>query len=206
MALCVGTRLGPYEVLRLLGAGGMGEVYEARDTRLDRTVAVKVLPAALAADPARKQRFEHEARAVAALQHPHICVLHDVGAVDGVDFLVLEHLEGATLAKRLLCGPLKREEALRFGSQIADALDAAHRRGVVHRDLKPANVMLTKGGVKLLDFGLARLLPKGEPGDATATEATESRAMAGTLPYMSPEQLLGRAVDARTDIWALAGC
>ena len=181
----------------------MGEVYEARDTRLGRTVGIKVLPSALAADLERRQRFEQEARAVSALQHSHICVLHDVGAEDGVDFLVLEHLEGATLAKRLLSGPLKREEALRFGSQIADALDAAHRRGIVHRDLKPANVMVTKGGVKLLDFGLARLLPQRDPGAATVTETTEPRAAAGTLPYMSPEQLQGQAADARSDIWAL---
>jgi serine/threonine-protein kinase len=181
----------------------MGEVYEARDTRLGRTVALKVLLPALAADPARRQRFEQEARAVSALQHPHVCVLHDVGVEDGVDFLVLERLEGTTLARRLLSGPLKRQEALRFGSQIADALDAAHRRGVVHRDLKPANVMVTKGGVKLLDFGLARLRPEREPGEETATEETEPRAVAGTLPYMSPEQLQGREVDARSDIWAL---
>src|SRR5205809_605547 len=156
MALSVGTKLGPYEVLAPVGAGGMGEVYKARDTRLDRTVAIKILPSA---DPELRARFEREAKAIAALQHPHICTLHDVGHQDGTDYLVMEYLEGETLADRLTRGPLKLDEALKTAIDIADALDAAHRAGRVHRDLKPANVMLTKSGATLLDFGLAKLRP-----------------------------------------------
>src|SRR5437879_7962565 len=156
MPLLPGTHLGPYEIMTPLGAGGMGEVYRARDTRLDRTVAIKMLHAQLSADPVRKQRFEREAKTISSLNHPHICVLHDVGSQDGVDYLVMECVEGETLAKRLEKGALPLEQVLKFGAQVADALDKAHRSGVVHRDLKPSNIMLTKSGVKLLDFGLAK--------------------------------------------------
>src|SRR5262247_688129 len=156
MPLAPGTRLGPYEVLAPLGAGGMGEVYRARDTRLERTVAIKILPAHLSSDPGRKQRFEREAKTVSGLNHPHICVLYDVGHQDGIDFLVMECVEGETLAKRLEKGPLPLEQVLKYGAQIADALDKAHRAGIVHRDLKPGNIMLTASGAKLLDFGLAK--------------------------------------------------
>src|ERR1700680_929731 len=156
MALPLGTHLGPFEILARLGAGGMGEVYRARDTRLGRDVAVKILPKELSADGARKQRFEREAKTISALNHPNICVLHDVGSQDGLDYLVMECVEGETLAKRLEKGALPLEQVLHYGAQIADALDKAHRAGIVHRDLKPANIMLTVSGVKLLDFGLAK--------------------------------------------------
>src|SRR3989442_7408255 len=156
MALSSGTNLGPYEIDAPLGAGGMGEVYRARDTRLERTVAIKILPAQLSADPVRKQRFEREAKTISSLNHPHICVLYDVGSQDGVDYLVMECVEGDTLAKRLEKGPLALDQVLKFGAQIADGLDKAHRSGVVHRDLKPGNIMLTSTGAKLLDFGLAK--------------------------------------------------
>ncbi len=218
--LSSGTRLGPYEITAFVGAGGMGEVYEARDTRLGRTVAIKVLPPDLAADKERRRRFEHEARAVSALNHPHICTLHDIGRLRAegasagqggeVEFLVLEHLEGETLAARLRKGPLPLAQALDYGAQIADALSAAHRQGIVHRDLKPANVMLTKSGAKLLDFGLAKLRAHGErpvvSAGASTTESeplTDRGVILGTLPYMAPEQLEGKPADARTDIWAL---
>src|SRR5215471_1413185 len=154
MALTSGTRLGPYEILSPLGAGGMGEVYRARDTRLERTVAVKVLPEHLSKSEEVRQRFEREAKTISALSHPHICALYDLGNQDGVEYLVMEYLEGETLAARLVKGPLPTEQLLRWGVEIADALDKAHRQGIVHRDLKPGNVMLTKSGVKLLDFGL----------------------------------------------------
>src|SRR5687768_463233 len=156
MALVPGTRLGPYEVIAPIGVGGMGEVYKATDTRLDRTVAIKVLPEHVAADPDLKQRFEREAKTLAALSHPHICPIHDVGNQNGIDFLVMEHLDGETLEQRLKKGALPLDQALHVGIQIADALSAAHRVGVVHRDLKPGNIMLTKSGAKLLDFGLAK--------------------------------------------------
>src|SRR5580693_396098 len=156
MPLASGTHLGPYEIQSPLGAGGMGEVYRARDTRLDRTVAIKILPAQLSNDPVRKQRFEREAKTISSLNHPHICVLHDVGHQDGIDYLVMECVEGESLAQRLEKGPLPLEQVLKFGAQIADALDKAHRSGVVHRDLKPGNIMLTPTGAKLLDFGLAK--------------------------------------------------
>jgi Tol biopolymer transport system component len=211
MALPTGTRLGPYEILGPLGAGGMGEVYSARDGRLDRAVAIKVLPEHLASDPRLRQRFEREARALAALSHPHICTLHDVGEQDGVSFLVMERLEGETLAARLAKGALPLSEVTRVGSQIAAALDQAHRRGVVHRDLKPANVMLTRAGAKLLDFGLARPavdVLASPAGDLTRlpTESqplTTNQEIVGTIPYMAPEQLEGREPDTRTDIFAL---
>src|SRR5499427_852357 len=156
MALSPGTRLGPYEIAAAIGAGGMGEVYRGRDTRLDRTVAIKVLPAHFSTDPVRKQRFEREAKTISNLNHPHICVLHDIGSQDGVDYLVMECVEGETLAKRLEKGPLPLEQVLKLGAQISDALDRAHRAGIVHRDLKPGNIMLTATGAKLLDFGLAK--------------------------------------------------
>ncbi len=215
MRLSAGSLIGRYEILSPLGAGGMGEVYRARDTRLDRTVAIKVLPPHLAGDEQWRRRFEREARAVSSLSHPHICSLYDVGRQDEVDFIVMEHLEGETLAARLARGPLPLDKLLRAGAEIADALDRAHRRGVVHRDLKPANVMLTKAGTKLLDFGLARLraeagsTPAPGAGDLTAltTRArqeplTHDGAIPGTLPYMAPEQLEGSDADARTDLFA----
>jgi eukaryotic-like serine/threonine-protein kinase len=211
MSVSVGTKLGPYRIEAPIGAGGMGEVYRAKDTRLDRTVAVKVLPNELSSKPGLRQRFEHEARAIASLNHPHICALHDVGQQDGVDFLVMEYLEGETLAARLSHGALKTEQLLRYAIQIADALDKAHRQGFVHRDLKPGNVMLTRAGVKLLDFGLATIARDGKgPGgvisgtDATLTvqPLTGEGMIVGTLPYMAPEQLEGKETDARTDIFA----
>src|SRR5437868_3061182 len=156
MTLSPGTKLGPYEVVAPIGAGGMGEVYRAKDTRLDRSVAIKILPAHFSADPVRKQRFEREAKTISSLNHPHICVLYDVGQQDGTDYLVMECVEGDTLAKRLEKGPLPLEQVLKYGAQIADALDKAHRSGIVHRDLKPQNIMLTATGAKLLDFGLAK--------------------------------------------------
>ena len=168
MPLDVGTQLGPYEILAPLGAGGMGEVYKARDTRLDRTVAIKVLPEHVASDPDLKQRFEREAKTISSLNHPHICTLHDIGSQDGIDFLVMEYLEGDTLAQRLEKGALPLEQALRVAIEIADALDKAHRQGITHRDLKPGNIMLTTAGAKLLDFGLAKLKPVEATGGLTA--------------------------------------
>ena len=156
MSLSAGTKLGPYEIQSPLGAGGMGEVYRARDTRLDRTVAIKVLPQGLADTPEVRQRFEREARAVSSLNHPHICALYDVGNQDGIEYLVMEYIEGETLAKRLESGPLATTDLLHYAIEVADALDRAHRQGVIHRDLKPGNIMLTKSGAKLLDFGLAK--------------------------------------------------
>ena len=156
MPLAPGTRLGPYEISAPLGAGGMGEVYRALDTRLERTVAIKILPEHLSSDPARKQRFEREAKTVSSLNHPHICLLHDVGSPDGISYLVMECVEGETLAKRLEKGAFALEQVLKYGMQVADALDKVHRSGVVHRDLKPGNIMLTPSGAKLLDFGLAK--------------------------------------------------
>ena len=211
MALAAGTRLGAYEILSLIGSGGMGEVYRAVDRRLDRTVAIKVLPAELATDPQLRDRFEREARAISSLNHPHICVLHDIGRDADVDFLVLEFLEGQTLAERLVKGPLPVKEALRVAIQICDALAKAHRAGIVHRDLKPANVMLTTAGAKLLDFGLAKaavpivatsglsLMPTTPPG------VTAQGTILGTFQYMAPEQIEGLEADARTDIFAFGG-
>ena len=207
MSLAPGVRLGPYEVRSLIGMGGMGEVYKARDTRLDRTVAIKVLSAHVALDPDLRQRFGREARAISALNHPHICSLYDIGQQDDIDFLVMEYLEGQTLAKRLEKGALALDQALQYAIQIADALDKAHRKGIVHRDLKPGNVMLTKSGVKLLDFGLAKLQPSaavaGMSIAATMTNPiTAQGTILGTLQYMAPEQVEGKEADARTDIFA----
>ena len=205
-----GTRLGPYEIREQIGAGGMGEVYSATDTRLDRAVAIKVLPEHLADDPQRRERFEREAKAVSSLNHPHICTLHDVGEQDGTHYLVMELVEGDTLAARLEKGRLPLDQALEYAIQIADALDKAHRQGIVHRDLKPGNIMLTKSGVKLLDFGLAKL--KGDAGPAStfsqmatadaSKPLTAEGSIIGTLQYMAPEQLEGKDADARTDIFA----
>ncbi len=209
MAFPSGFKFGPYEILAPLGSGGMGEVYRAKDTRLGRDVAVKVLPHDMSADPARKQRFEREAQAISALNHPHICVLHDVGSQDGVDFLVMELMDGEPLSKRLEKGPLPLDQVVKFGSQIADGLDKAHRAGIVHRDLKPANIMLTPSGAKLLDFGLAKpaaasaslaTLTALSPASAPVTEAGM---VVGTFQYMSPEQVEGKDVDARSDIFSL---
>jgi Tol biopolymer transport system component/predicted Ser/Thr protein kinase len=209
MAILPGRRLGPYEILSAIGAGGMGEVYRARDTRLDRTVAIKVLPTHLADKPELRERFEREARTIASLNHPHICTLHDIGQQDGIDYLVMEYLEGETLAQRLLKGSLPLEQVLQYAIEIADALDKAHRKGVTHRDLKPGNIMLTKTGTKLLDFGLAKLKQEVAPANVQFSELptaddplTAKGTIVGTLQYMAPEQLEGKEVDARTDIFA----
>ena len=209
MALSAGTSLGPYEILSLIGAGGMGEVYKARDTRLNRTVAIKTLAQQVSNDSELKKRFEREAQAVAALNHPHICVLHDIGCQDGIDYLVMEYLDGETLAARLLKGPLPLEQALGYAVEIADALDKAHRASVTHRDLKAANIMLTKSGAKLLDFGLAKLREAGPAAGAslsalpTMTDGlTAQGTILGTLQYMAPEQLEGQEADARADIFS----
>ncbi len=208
MPLASGVRLGPYEIESPLGAGGMGEVYKARDTRLNRPVAIKILPAALAGDSTFRDRFEREAKTIASLTHAHICTLHDVGSHDGIDYLVMEYLEGETLATRLDRGALELADAYRIAIEIADALDKAHGANIVHRDLKPGNVMLTKQGAKLLDFGLAKtstavgagaglsMLPTTPP--ALTAEGT----ILGTFQYMAPEQLEGKEADARTDIFA----
>jgi len=210
MAVVSGQRLGPYEILSAVGIGGMGEVYRARDTRLDRTVAIKILPDRLADRPDLRERFEREARTIASLNHPHICVLHDIGRHNGTDYLVMEYLEGDTLAQRLEKGPLPFEQVLLYAIEIADALDKAHRKGITHRDLKPGNIVLSKMGAKLLDFGLAKLrketVPAASPVSAFPTEQdpiTAEGTIVGTLQYMAPEQLEGKGADARTDIFAL---
>ena len=198
-----GASLGPYEVVAPIGAGGMGEVYQARDTRLDRTVAVKLLSAA-DPNPERLQRFRREARAVSRLNHPNICALFDISEQDGKPFLVMEYVSGETLAKRIEAGPLPVSQVLRYGMEIATALDCAHREGIVHRDLKPANVMITRDGVKLLDFGLAQLTQAAEDSaEMTESNLTREGVVIGTVPYMAPEQVEGRRMDARTDIFAL---
>ena len=207
MPLAAGARVGPYEIMASLGAGGMGEVYQAHDSRLDRAVAIKVLTSSRGATPVELERFQREAKAIARVGHPHICTLHDVGQQDGMAFLVMELLEGETLATRLERGTLPLDRALVIGIQIAEALAAAHSKGVIHRDLKPSNVMLTASGVKLLDFGLAKL--RDAEYDDSAQKPTKSLALTdegtvlGTLPYMAPEQVEGRQADARTDIFAL---
>jgi eukaryotic-like serine/threonine-protein kinase len=219
MALPSGTKLGPYEIQSPLGAGGMGEVYRARDIRLDRTVAVKVLASHLSSSPELKQRMEREARAISSLNHPHICHLYDIGSQDGTDYLVMEFLEGETLAERLRKGPLPLNEILRIGIAVTEALAVAHRQGIVHRDLKPGNIMLTKGGAKLMDFGLAKSAATSAPPGAssapllsaarTMTEAspvsplTTLGALIGTIQYMSPEQIEGKEADPRSDLFAL---
>ena len=208
MSVASGTRLGPYEIVAPIGAGGMGEVYRAKDTRLARDVAIKVLPSQRAPTPEARERFEREARTISQLSHPHICVLHDVGRDGETEYLVMELLEGETLTDRLGRGPLPLDQALRFGGDIASALAAAHARGIVHRDLKPGNVMLTRSGVKLLDFGLARAF--SEPAEVSglteaptmARDLTAEGSIVGTVAYMAPEQLEGRKTDARTDIFA----
>ena len=205
--LNAGTLLGPYRIDALLGSGGMGHVYRATDTRLNRTVAVKVLPKALASDPQFRARFDREAHAIASLNHPHICALHDIGRQEGVDFLVMEYLQGETLARRLEQGRLSIDQTLSLAVQIADALAAAHRQGIVHRDLKPGNIMLTRSGAKLLDFGLAQsatVVAANSPPimPTKPSSVTEEGTILGTLQYMAPEQLEGKDADARTDIFA----
>src|SRR5579872_5444909 len=209
MALQANQRVGPYEILSAIGAGGMGEVYRARDTRLDRIVAVKVLPDHTAARPELRERFEREARTVASLNHAHICTLYDIGHQDGSDYLVMEYLEGETLDERLKKGPLPLAQVLQYAIEIAEALDKAHRKGITHRDLKPGNIMLTKSGTKLLDFGLAKLKQEVAPANVQLSELptandplTAQGMIVGTLQYMAPEQLEGKEVDARTDIFA----
>ncbi|HUF31128.1 MAG TPA: protein kinase [Gemmatimonadaceae bacterium] len=206
MHLDVGSRLGPYEIVSRLGAGGMGEVFKARDSRLGRNVAIKILPPEFADDPQLKTRFEREAKAISQLNHPHICTLYDIGQADGTSYLVLELLEGETLERRIARGALPLAEVIRYGAQIAGALDRAHRAAIVHRDLKPGNVMITNSVAKLLDFGLARSthLPVVTEEAPTAHQTiTAERTTVGTLPYMAPEQLEGKDVDARTDLFAL---
>ena len=208
MTIQSGRMFGPYEILSLLGAGGMGEVYRARDTRLQRSVAIKVLPTELHADEKVRARFEREAQAISSLSHPNICALFDVGHSDGVDYLVMEYLEGESLADRIGRGPLPNSLLLRYGAQIAEGLQQAHRAGVTHRDLKPGNIMVTATGVKILDFGLAKVAePQRVFSDRSAPKTivrdlTEEGSIVGTTPYMSPEQLLGKTLDARTDIFS----
>ena len=208
MSLNAGTRLGPYEIVSSAGAGGMGEVYKARDTRLDRIVAIKVLPTHLAGRAELRERFEREAKTIASLNHPHICTLFDTGHQDDIDFLVMEYIEGETLAQRLQKGPLPLDQVLRYAIEIADALDKAHRKGITHRDLKPGNIMLTKSGTKLLDFGLAKLRQDVAPATPFSELPTANNAITaegtilGTLQYMAPEQVEGKEADARTDIFA----
>jgi eukaryotic-like serine/threonine-protein kinase len=204
MPLSAGTRLGPHEILELLGAGGMGEVYRARDTRLDRVVALKVLHGHLAADEHLRQRFDREARTISQLSHPNICALYDVGHQDGIDYLVIEYLDGETLTRRLEKGPLPIEQVLRYGIQIADALDKAHKQGIVHRDLKPDNIMIVsaKGRevVKVVDFGIAKAAG-GEKGQ----NVTKTGLVVGTPEYMSPEQLSGDGVTSTPSPWCFTG-
>src|SRR5215469_13731576 len=197
MPLQVGSRLGPYEIVAPLGAGGMGEVYRARDTRLGREVAIKILPEQLAAAPEARQRFEREARAVSSLNHPHICTLYDIGRDGGTDFLVMEYLDGGTLAQKIRSGALSGRGAAEIAAQVARGLAAAHARDIVHRDIKPSNIGFTAQGVaKVIDFGLARVV--------SASVGTQSQGVTtGTIGYMSPEQTISQPVDARTDVWAL---
>jgi len=211
--LATGTKLGPYDITAPLGAGGMGEVYRGRDTRLDRTVAIKILPAHLSSNPEARQRFDREARAISSLNHPNICTLYDVGHQDGIDFLVMEFLEGETLAERLAKGPLPTEQVLKYGIEVCEGLERAHKSGVIHRDLKPGNIMLTKSGAKLMDFGLAKATSTGAAPvsglSATIADPSDQRpltaqgTLVGTFQYMSPEQVEGKEADPRSDIFAL---
>ena len=207
MALVAGTKLGPYEIQSLLGAGGMGEVYRARDVRLQRTVAIKILPAHLSSNPDLQARFEQEARSISALQHPNICVVHDIGSQDGVDFMVMEYVAGQTLDKLILPGGLAIDLAIKYAVQIADALSRAHSTSIVHRDLKPSNIMVDENGlVKVLDFGLAKLaasaaMMRGETA-TIETMVTTPGMIVGTVAYMSPEQAEGKPTDARSDIFS----
>src|SRR5271167_4238331 len=213
MALTSGSKLGPYEIQSPLGAGGMGEVYRARDTRLERTVAIKILPAHLSDNPEAKQRFDREARAVSSLNHPNICTLHDVGHQEGADYLVMELLEGETLADRLIRGPLPPAQVLKYGIEICEGLETAHKKGVVHRDLKPGNIMLTKSCAKLMDFGLAKATAPVTAASSSLTMTLSTPAgshpltaqgtVVGTFQYMSPEQVEGKEADPRSDIFAL---
>jgi serine/threonine protein kinase len=222
MSLTPGTKLGPYEIQSPLGAGGMGEVYRAKDVRLDRTVAIKILPAHLSDDPALKQRMEREAKAISALQHSNICTLYDVGSQDGTDFLVMEYLEGQTLADRLAKGALPLDQVLKIGTEIAQALEKAHQQGIIHRDLKPANIMLAKAGAKLMDFGLAKpemsissqAVGSFTPSTPTmnlasltssASPLTQKGSIVGTFQYMAPELLQGAEADGRSDLFSF-GC
>ena len=213
MALSAGTRLGPYEILAPIGKGAMGEVYKAKDTRLDRTVAIKVLPDHLAESPERKQRFEREAKAISQLNHPHICTLHDVGEQDGIDYLVMEYIEGETLAERIATGPIPVDEVIPLFIQIAEGLEAAHEKGLIHRDLKPANIKIGPDGKpKILDFGLAKEFLReavsavDSSQSPTLTKGTAIGVIMGTAGYMSPEQARAKPVDKRTDIWAFGCC
>ncbi len=213
MSLTSGSKLGPYEIQSPLGAGGMGEVYRARDTRLDRSVAIKILPSHLSDNPEARQRFDREARSISALNHPNICTLHDVGHQDGIDYLVMEFLEGETLADHLLKGPMPPDQVLKYGIEICEGLERAHKGGVVHRDLKPGNIMLTKTGAKLMDFGLAKSIAATNPPSSGLTETllspgashplTAKGTVVGTFQYMAPEQVEGKEADARGDIFAL---
>lgn len=217
MPLSQGAKLGPYEIVAAIGAGGMGEVYRARDTRLGRDVAIKVLPLHLSSDPQLKERFDREARSISSLNHARICTLHDVGHQEGIDFLVMEYLEGETLAERLRKGPLALKETLKIGMEVCEALDVAHRAGIVHRDLKPGNIMLTKNGAKLMDFGLAKASAGRTAGSGNApllsatmtisgpspnSPLTSAGQVVGTIQYMSPEQIEGKDADARSDVFA----
>jgi eukaryotic-like serine/threonine-protein kinase len=218
MPLASGTKLGPYETQALLGSGGMGEVYRARDTRLGREVAIKVLAQHLSAQPELKERFDREARAISSLNHPRICTLHDVGHQNGVDFLVMEYLEGESLADRFRRGPLPLKETLKIGMEVCEALEVAHRAGITHRDLKPANIMLTRTGAKLMDFGLAKAAAGPDGGNTTGlllssaktvdggsplSPLTTAGTVIGTIQYMSPEQIEGKPADQRSDLFAL---
>ena len=213
MSLTSGTKLGPYEIQSLLGAGGMGEVYLARDTRLQRTVAIKILPAHLSSNPNLQMRFEQEAKSISALQHPNICVIHDIGSQGGVDFMVMEYVAGKTLDKLIAPGGLPTALAIKYAVQIAEALARAHAAGIVHRDLKPANIMVDQSGlVKVLDFGLAKLAAPASAmaadgatmamGSGTSGMASTPGMIVGTLAYMSPEQAEGKAIDARSDVFS----
>src|ERR1051326_5743057 len=206
-----GTQLGPYRVESLIGAGGMGDVYLATDTRLDRNVAIKILSKDLSGNASLRERFEREAKTISSLNHPNICALYDLGQHEGSDFLVMEYLQGDTLADRIQRGALPPDQVTRIGGEIANALDRAHKGGIVHRDLKPGNIMLTKSGVKLLDFGLAKLLVSSGTGAVTMATSlatkqkplTQEGTILGTFQHMSPEQLEGKDADARSDIFAL---